>query len=308
MRTAKLNEPFSDCVSVVGLDMVSLHSGLGSGDFTVTFLRDGTAQTPTYTVTETAAPGTYQVSLPGGFPSIGTWLIRVQIPYNGSIWQTHVEVRRHDADDVYDVVIAGGSGTESVSCMFVDQVHSDAPIPDLLVNVYDQSGTVFVTFGRTNASGVRTFLLDQGTYVLRVYKPGISSEDLELVVEEGGGSVTFQVNAIFVAPPPSPRLCRIYADFVALNGVPLVNFKVRFDTVFSPTSSGWNGVGQPSTTAITNSQGHLEVDVVRGTRIKASLVGTPFVREFLVPDEATSDLLTLLALGPDAFRIRSAPG
>lgn len=58
-------------------------------------------------------------------------------------------------------------------------------------------------------------------------------------------------------------------------------------------------------TIITNTGGHAEVPLVKGTKWKAVFEGTSFVREFVVPDQPTFDLLALLATAPDPFKIVS---
>jgi hypothetical protein len=56
-------------------------------------------------------------------------------------------------------------------------------------------------------------------------------------------------------------------------------------------------------TITTDTSGHAEVSLVRGTTWKVVFVGTSFIREFVVPDEESFDLLTVLATAPDPFSI-----
>jgi len=56
-------------------------------------------------------------------------------------------------------------------------------------------------------------------------------------------------------------------------------------------------------TIITNTGGHAEVPLVKGTKWKVVFEGTSFVREFVVPNASTFDLLALLATAPDPFKI-----
>lgn len=56
-------------------------------------------------------------------------------------------------------------------------------------------------------------------------------------------------------------------------------------------------------TIVTDSSGHAEVSLVRGTRWRAVFNGTSFVREFVVPDDTTFDLLTVMADSSDPFEV-----
>jgi len=56
-------------------------------------------------------------------------------------------------------------------------------------------------------------------------------------------------------------------------------------------------------TIVTNNSGHAEVPLVKGTKWKVVFEGTSFVREFVVPNASTFDLLALLATAPDPFKI-----
>lgn len=53
----------------------------------------------------------------------------------------------------------------------------------------------------------------------------------------------------------------------------------------------------------TDNQGHAEIPLVKGTRWKVVFEGTSFIREFVVPTTSTFDLLALLAVAPDTFKI-----
>jgi hypothetical protein len=56
-------------------------------------------------------------------------------------------------------------------------------------------------------------------------------------------------------------------------------------------------------TIITDTSGHAEVPLVKGSRWKVVFEGTSFVREFVVPTTSPFNLLTILAAAPDPFTI-----
>lgn len=191
---------------------------------------------------------------------------------------------------------------ETVTLTFLDSVNADAPVPDLLVQVYNAAGTVFVTSGTTDTLGVVVFSLPIATYILRMYKAGVSSEDEEIEVISGGIEEDVEVSSIVVAPPSSPQLCRVYGDFMTMAGIPIEQFKIRVTNLYDPETSVFS-VGETTNTFETDEDGHVEMDLVRGMRVRVSLVTTPITREFVVPSSPTANLLTLLGTATDAFAI-----
>lgn len=307
-RTSKVDEAFYSVFTVFDFDGVSTVSGQLPGDFTIRFSLNDTAQTGiTFSVSEIGTTGDYVILVPGGFPSKGLWAVTVEVAYNGSSWRDEVEVRVHDIDDVYDVIVAGGSGVETVTLTVVDTTSGNAPVPDALINVYDDTGAVLVTFQRTDTSGEAVVLLDPDSYIIRVFKPGVSCLEQTIVVADTGGLTpqAFQIDcaAITVTPPASPSLCRMYADFVTQDGLPYEGFKITVENLFDPESSSGLSVVEPSRTYTTDAAGHLEFDVVRGTRIRVALLTTPLTRDIVVPDAAVQSLLTAFGAATDAFQL-----
>lgn len=307
-RTSKVDEAFYSVLTVFDFDLVSTVSGQLPGDFTVRFAKNDTPVAVSYAISEIGSTGDYVITISGGFPSVGLWVITTEVAYNGSTWRDEVEVRVHDIDDVYDVVVAGGSGVETVVIQVEDTTNGNVRIPDALLNVYDAAGSVFITFGRTDASGERTFSLDPGTYIVRVFKPGVSCDDYTLVVIDTSPTPTTQTfliecASVIVAPPASPVLCRLYADFQSMAGEPWEGFKLHVHNLFDPASSSGLAVIEPVKEYLTDAAGHVEFDVVRGARIRVAFVTTPLSREFVVPDKPVESLLTVFGAATDAFQI-----
>ena len=308
-RTSKVDETFYSVFTVFDFDAVSTVSGEDPGDFTVRFSKDDTAQSLAFDIDEIGTTGDYVVTIPDGFPSMGLWVISVEVAYNGSTWRDEVEVRAHDIDDVYDVIVAGGSGVETVNITVVDIANGNIPVPDALVQVYDDTGAVLVTFQRTDTSGVASILLDDDDYQVRVFKPGVSQvtvPDTITVIDTGGATpqdFEVEVEAVIVAPPSSPELCRLYADFVSMAGEPWEGFKLQVENLFDPESSVGLRVIEPVKQHETDESGHVEFDVVRGSRVKVAFITTPLTREFVVPDKPVESLLTVFGAATDAFQV-----
>jgi hypothetical protein len=229
------------------------------------------------------------------------------VDYNGSTWRDEVEVRTHDIDDVYAVIVAGGTGVETVTLTVVDTANGNIPIPDALIQVYDDTGAVLVTFQRTDTSGEAVVLLDADTYEIRVFKPGASHVPEQIVVADTGGVTpqAFQIDAesVLVAPPASPQLCRLYADFISFEGLPFEQFKLQVENLFDPESSAGLGMIDPVRQHQTDASGHVEFDLVRGSRVRVTFITTPLTREFVVPDKPVESLLTVFGAATDAFQV-----
>lgn len=303
-RTTKVGEGFFDVFTVFDFDLVSVVTGEPPSAFTVTFSRDAAEVLAVpFVISEIGTTGTYCLEVPDGFPSVGLWAVTVFVDYNGSVWRSHVEVRVHDVDDVYGVIVQGGSGAETATIRYQDVANGNVLVPDLLIYVYDTLGTLLVSFARSNTSGIATFLLDVGTYVVRAFKPGVSSIEQQIVVPIGGGTFTLDCESIQVSPPTSPQLCRLYANFISGEGLPFQKFKLQVQNQFDPASLAGLAVVDRVRVYESDSNGHVEFDVVRGTRVQVVFVTTPLTRTFVVPDKPVENVLTLMGSATNAFQV-----
>lgn len=307
-RTSKVGEAFFSVLTVFDADGVTPVSGQVPGDFTVRFSLNAAPVTGlTYSLSEVGTTGDYVIQVPGGFPSKGLWAVTAEVAYNGSTWRDEVEVRAHDIDDVYDVIVAGGTGVEAVEITVVDTANGSIPIPDARIDIYDASGVVFVTFQRSNTSGIALLSLDPGTYTVRVFKPGVSCVDQAIVVVDTGGTTlqpfTINCESVTVTPPASPQLCRLYADFLTFDGLPFENFKLDVHNMYDPEADVGLAMMEQRRQYATNASGHVEFDVVRGTKIRVAFVTSPLVREITVPDKPVENLLTAVGSSTDVFQV-----
>jgi len=95
------------------------------------------------------------------------------------------------------------------------------------------------------------------------------------------------------------------AQFVGLDGRPQKR-RVVVVSDMSPASIGGNVVGNElPITVDSDDLGFLQFTLVRGARVRVAIEGTAFVREFVVPNSATFDLLTVMAAAPDPFSIQT---
>lgn len=307
-RTAKVDEAFYSILTVFDADGTSTVSGQTPADFTVRFSFNGApVASPAFGIAEIGASGDYVITLPDGFPSVGLWVISAEVAYNGATWRDEVEVRQYDIDDVYAVIVAGGTGVETVNLTVVDTANGNIPVPDAKIQIYDDTGTVLVTFQRTDTSGEATVSLDADTYQIRVFKPGVSHTPELIVVADTGGvtpqDFTIEVESVLVAPPASPQLCRLYADFITQDGLPFEKFKLQVENLYDPESSAGLAMMERVRSYETDASGHVEFDLVRGIRVRVAFVTSPLTREFVVPDKPVESLLTVFGAATDAFQV-----
>ncbi len=313
VRTARVGEAFLDVFTL--LDAVgSPVSGELAGDFTVRASQDGVTQAVVSTIGEIGSTGDYVISVPAGFPGTGLWVLTVESATTSATKTTKVEVRTDDidsvglvVDEIRTLVIGGGTGVETVEITLVDTLNGNAGVADALLNIYDATGTTLVTFERTDPSGIVTVLLNPATYVIRGFSPGVSIPETQIVVADnsGVGTQQFQIDAqsVQVAAPASPTLCRMFDDFLNLNGTALVGQVVQVQNLYDPNGDQGLSVLQGAANYTTDAAGHVEFDVVRGARIRISFPGSNFSRDITVPDSQTAKLTTTLGLATDNFTI-----
>jgi hypothetical protein len=289
-------------IPVYDFDETSKISGQADTDFSVSFYHEGVEESLDFTITEIGTTGDYLLEIADGFPDTGFWVINVQIDFNLSFWRTDVEVHAHDIDDVF-LLISANIGSEPVTIHVVDQ--SDQDLPDVLVNIFNSSGT-FLTSGRTDADGVLETTLDPGDYVIRLFSRGISFDIEEITVPEGGGEFEITGNIVGVSPPSDPQLCRLFADFVDLAGEAVEGFRIRVSNLFDPSADEGLAVVEGVEDHESDEDGHIEFDVVKGARLRVAFIGTKLVRTFTVPDESTANLLELMGQNTDNFAVVKA--
>lgn len=92
-------------------------------------------------------------------------------------------------------------------------------------------------------------------------------------------------------------------DMVDASGVAVAEQKITFYSQHVPLKvEGFQAamIRRPITVE-TDNNGHAEVSLVRGLRLKVVFEGTSYIREITVPDESFFDILDLMAASPDPF-------
>jgi hypothetical protein len=305
LRTAKAGEAFYEVISVFDLDGVTPLSGESSSDFTVSFFHNGEApsEDPSYSLGEIDSTGQYALTVGDGFEDNGFWVISVLVGSTDDTFRTDIEVRTRDIDDVYSV-IAGGFGSQAVLLTITDSSNGSS-VAGMRASVWNAAQTTFITFGQTDSSGEVSFALDPDDYSVLFFKPGVSVDTYSLTVEtsEDPQEVDISATAVEVSPPADPSVCRIYADFIDQAGSAIEGFVVSVANLFDPSASSGLTVVESYTSHTSDSEGHIEFDVVMGTRIKVSLVNTNLTRDLTVPSQPVVSLFDLLGSVTDPFQV-----
>lgn len=94
-------------------------------------------------------------------------------------------------------------------------------------------------------------------------------------------------------------------DLVDARGIAVPAQKISFLSVHEPfVAEGFQiALTRDPITITTDNLGHAEVALVRGLRVKVVIEGTSLIRDIVVPDETTFDLLTAMAAAPDPFGV-----
>lgn len=105
----------------------------------------------------------------------------------------------------------------------------------------------------------------------------------------------------------SSNLSVCSTTFVGLDGRP-IQAKVIVVGDQNPTLAFSYSVSNFQPLIFTSgTDGFLQFTLVRNTRVRVAIEGTAFVREFVVPNAASFDLLTVMAAAPDPFTVQVPP-
>jgi hypothetical protein len=174
------------------------------------------------------------------------------------------------------------------------------PVPNVLVKIYNGTGTVFYTQATTDENGVAAFLLESRDYSARFYKAhvGFNQPQLFDVIEGGGlaGNV-FGVQADVLTLPiaTDPRLCRASGYFRDLTGAPKKFLDIHFIAQFSPILLEGDAIFTERVAIRTDELGYACIDLIRFAMYSAYIEGNENnARCINVPDAASVNLPDLL--------------
>lgn len=194
-------------------------------------------------------------------------------------------------------------------------IQDDALLPvvveDVVVRVYNEAGTVFVTDGVTNVDGELTLdLADLMTYWVRFFKVGYGFDSRLLIfVDSGATTNTFDAVARDLTTYPAsvhPGLCRITGVVVAANGAASRSHVLRFALQRLPQILSGRPVVSAKVVVVSDNTGRVSVELIRGALYDAIIDGLEEQpAEFKVPDYGSADVSD--ALWPYALSLTFDP-
>lgn len=205
---------------------------------------------------------------------------------------------------------------ETVRVYAIDQ--DDAPLVGVLVRVFDEAGTTFISQNYTATVGSDAyceFTLDgddpPNKYTIRMSKTGVAFDGtlgvdsktpqiVEIYSPPGSspsGTNWFQVQGqTFVRPvSPDPRLCRCSGFFRDIAGRPLPRLNIIFRTVNQPIIVDGAGILGSYVEGRTDSEGYFEVDLFRNGQYEVIVESLEDInRNVTVPDTTSANLIFVL--------------
>jgi uncharacterized protein YjdB len=215
---------------------------------------------------------------------------------------------------------------ETVKFYLTDQ--DDYPILGVLVRVFDETGTVFVTQDTTvdvDGEAVAEVTLDgddpPNYATIRMSKTGVAfdgslgffSKSPQLIsiysppTEAPSGTNNFDIKGETFTRPVSadPRLCRCSGFFKDATGRPLPNLEMSFINQFKPSIVDGNAVLGSKVELRTDEDGYAQLDLYRGAEylvmvqsIEAAAASetsaVAFPREVVIPSQSSANLVDLL--------------
>lgn len=215
---------------------------------------------------------------------------------------------------------------ETVKFYLTDQ--DDYPILGVLIRVFDETGTIFITQDVTvdvDGDAVAEVTLDGDNppnyATIRMSKTGVAfdgslgffSKSPQLIsiysppAGAPSGTNSFNIKGETFSRPVStdPRLCRCSGFFKDATGRPLPNLEMSFINQFKPSIVDGNAVLGSKVELRTDEDGYAQLDLYRGAQYLAMVQsvedaeGSPtgaisFPREVVVPSTSSANLVDLL--------------
>jgi len=177
--------------------------------------------------------------------------------------------------------------------------HVAAPVPDVLVKIYNPAGTVFYTQATTDVNGVASLLLETLDYSMRFYRYHVAFIQPQLFsVLPAPDTNIFDVVAETLVLPISndPRLCLCSGYFRELNGDPKSNMDIRFVAEFDALLLDGDGVIPNEVHVRTDKNGYAQISLVRCGMYQVTIgeLGSDVPREVKVPDQLSANLPDVL--------------
>lgn len=201
---------------------------------------------------------------------------------------------------------AGPGEGANVVTLTVEDDTTSSPVPAVQIQVRNSDETVLLAMQETDVSGEAGFLLDDGTYKVRLRKLGsYAFSNPETLVVSGMTTQTYQGTAFSPSAPPSPETCVLSGTTHDAQTQP-VSVEVLAELVESRnfTGSGIQVIKGPVSAWTRIEDGYWEMILTRSVEyIGAAVVYSIHVNgismgEYLIPDQANVDFADLAPYEP----------
>jgi hypothetical protein len=173
------------------------------------------------------------------------------------------------------------------------------PIAGVVVRVFDETGTSFVSSAITDVAGIADFTLTDGTiYSMRFFMERVSFRQPQLCAVEYAPAVNeFTVNAHVYEPPEAihPRMCCCSGFFKGPDNEPIFHSAIHFIPKFDPILFEGSAVLKERVIRYTDESGFARVDLVRFGQYEVTIEGLEDQQRVItIPDAPRVNLPDLL--------------
>lgn len=317
---AKVGVPIKDRVTVLDSarqGVTGLVKGVGANDLKVELWNHADAEvsgTITVTITE-LANGDYRTDFTGDAEGLWTLIVRHDTHFPWGHRQDY-ELYAQDIDSLsaaVDTQLSGthgsgtwedkagpGEGANVVDITVEDDVTSN-PIPAVQIQVRNNAESVLLGTQETDSNGLAGFLLDDGTYKVRLRKLGsYTFSNPQTLVVSGVTAQTYEGTAFSPSAAPSPETCVVYGNTHDTGDLPIsVDVVVDLVEPRKFTSGGVQIIKGAKTVSSALADGYWEVVLTRSGEFTATTVKYSFkingivMGEYVIPAQANVDFADL---------------
>jgi hypothetical protein len=192
-----------------------------------------------------------------------------------------------------------GSGANSV-VIRCKQSSDSSDIAFAQIQVLDSTENSTIGLLTSDSQGRGFFALDNGTYCVRMYKPGWQFTVPETLKVTGDGDTTYYADAFDPGAPPQPDLCRVYGWIYDINNLPVVGAKIEAGIKIIPLRYQNVIISPYYKTTTTDDEGYWHLDLYPNSALNPSNTnyvffiysasGTILRIKTTVPDQASWEL------------------
>jgi len=184
-------------------------------------------------------------------------------------------------------------GTGVYTCTITVQEADGTPIPQASVIIRNAGDTLTVASGTTDAAGQITFYLDNGTYVVRLYKIGVNFTVPEALTVAGNTTDTYiGVPVSGTAPVAGTQSLRGYV--VDPSNTPVQSAVVAAQIVEIPSKVDASLISSQKLQDTTDSGGFFELTLIKGVRYMITAVRSSgekfFAKRITIDSDDTKNL------------------